>query len=179
VSPDSRSVTAGARSCRPPARVPQTSAPLDYAAFRERTYTGYMRYAYARTGQLDAAAQVVDALFGHLVTVWPQVLSSAGPAAMVWHLLRSALARHAPCCCAAPAGCAPHVLPPSYADALVLRHLLALPRDDAADLMGVTSADMGALLTVAERSAPPCLLTHLRHAASGCGLARCMQGKPR
>ncbi len=152
-----------------------SSGPLDYAAFRERTYHGYLRYAVARTGRYDTAAQVVDALFDDLVAVWPRVLSSAGPAAVVWHLLRSALARHAPCCCSAvAAGLAHHLLSPSYADALVLRHALELSRDDAADLMGVKSEEMGALVAVAERAAPPWLLALLRHTALGCGPELCL-----
>ncbi|MFJ4836212.1 hypothetical protein ACIP79_40935 [Streptomyces sp. NPDC088747] len=118
---------------------------------------------------------MVDDLFDHLAAIWPQVLSSSGPAAVAWRLLRSALAGRARCCCAAPAGPAHHALPPIQADSLVLHHLLGLEPQEAADLMGVRPSVMQGLITSAERAAPDCLLAHLNQngtqRTAACGAA--------
>ncbi len=148
---------------RPPAHRPTVTAlPLDYQAFRDLTQVPYLRYAQARTGEPEAAVGAVDTVFDDLAVVWSYVLSSARAAAVAWDLLGGALARQATCCCRSPAGHAYCLLPAPLADALVLRVHLGMGCPAAAHVMGVDTAELCGLLTLAQRRAPRCLLTHLR-----------------
>jgi len=114
---------------------------LEYEAFTQLHRTRYLRYTQARNSNPAAAAMVVEEAFADLAAIWGDVLRSPSPAAIAWSVLRQTVERQSPPPSEATVF---HILPPDYADAVVLHHGLGLPLEEAADLMGI---DISSLLT--------------------------------
>ncbi|OON80077.1 hypothetical protein [Streptomyces tsukubensis] len=132
---------------------PHTGLPLDYQAFRQMTQRAYLRYARARTGDSATAERSVHAAFGELSKRWAEVLRSSCPAAVAWDILSRAVATHE------DGRVDPRLqrgallrLTGPQADAVLLHRQLRLTAAEAADLMGIRTSSLRALLRTAERA---------------------------
>jgi hypothetical protein len=125
--------------------------PLDYRAFRDHVEGIYQAYAREHLGRGPLAAEAVGAAFDDLAVIWREVLCSARPAALAWHLLN----RSVSCRIASPDGMRnPHAHSTPSADAGLLHHKLGFPLEAVAAVMGTDPLVIRMLLSA--RDYRPC-----------------------
>ncbi|WP_421110312.1 sigma factor-like helix-turn-helix DNA-binding protein [Streptomyces sp. NEAU-S77] len=101
--------------------------------------------------------KVVETTLRDLAMIWPTVVSSSRPAAVVWRLLDALISsavrarRERAAMSVDPVH---RVLPAAQADAVILRCRLRLSEAQAAELMGVEESAVASLLRMAQRVAP-------------------------
>ena len=109
-----------------------------FQAFHHLHYTMYLRYAQVRTGDIEVAARAVERCFAELARRWPEILRSAGPAAMAWRILARQIAPHdGP----EPTGAG------MARDVRILHRELGVSPTRAADVMGLDTGTVQGLLT--------------------------------
>lgn len=122
------------------------AAHVSYEAFCAKYRPLYARYAAARLHSAGRGADIADTVLSAAARTWPQALTCASPAAVVWELLTGkvdATAARRP---------RPAVLPCPQADTLILRHRLGLAPEAAADVMGITPSEFSTLHQAALRT---------------------------
>ncbi|MGI5414244.1 sigma factor-like helix-turn-helix DNA-binding protein [Streptomyces chartreusis] len=133
----------------------ELALPLEYTAFCLLYQERYLHYTRERVQDAWMSQQLVEAVLGNLVTIWPAVISSPRPAAVAWRLLdaliSSALRSHGHAV-AQPVDAVHQVLPPAQADAVILRCRLHLSEAQAAELMGVEAPAVASQLRMAQRA---------------------------
>ncbi|MEU0987950.1 hypothetical protein [Streptomyces sp. NPDC005953] len=129
---------------------PAPGDPLDYLAFRELVHTPYTRYAHARIAQMQLTRMAVNTAFVAIRRAWPRTLSSASAPQTAWRLLRRTVTCYAD---ATPgsASMAHRVLDHAAADTVLLHRRLGMSPRQIADLMGVDTCEVRALLARADR----------------------------
>lgn len=128
--------------------------PLDHLAFRQLHRTAYLGYAEARTANRAMAVQVVEAAFAELAVRWAEMLRHPCPAALAWHVLCQALDVRTGRCPRRPDDTDHRCLQQRQDDAVLLHHRLRLPIPKAADLMGLDTQLVRALLRQAASPSP-------------------------
>ena len=129
---------------------PPMRRPVAFTAFCDSRRRVYAHYAAIRTGSRETGERVTATAFGALALTWPEVLHSPSPAAAAWKLLERCTR------CAVPAAncCALYdVLPAAQADVLLLRYRLGLAAQQAADVLGISVADLTMRVRTAIRAA--------------------------
>ncbi|GAA3798109.1 hypothetical protein GCM10022403_034960 [Streptomyces coacervatus] len=155
---------APARACCPqqvPGYAPQPAIelvlPLEYTAFCLLHQDRYLHYTRERVQDAWMSQQVVEAVLGNLVTIWPTVISSPRPAAVAWRLLDALIAsalRSRRAGATLPVDAVHRMLPRGQADAVILRCRLHLSEKQAAELMGVEAPAVASQLRMAQRALP-------------------------
>ncbi|MFD4630269.1 hypothetical protein ACFVYR_20785 [Streptomyces sp. NPDC058284] len=136
------------------ARDTDRDLPLDQLAFRQMHRTAYLRYTEARTGNRAMAVQVVEAAFAELAVRWAEMLRHPCPAALAWHVLCQALDVRTGRCPRRPDDTDHRCLQQRQDDAVLLHRHLQLPISTAADLMGLDTQLVRALLRQAASPRP-------------------------
>ncbi|MEU5398033.1 hypothetical protein ABZ348_01850 [Streptomyces sp. NPDC005963] len=129
---------------------PAPGEPLDYLAFRELVHDAYTRYAHARIAQLPLTRVAVSTTFVAIRRTWPRTLSSASAPRTAWQLLSRTVTCYADAT-AGSASLAHRVLDHAAADTLLLHRRLGMPLRQIADLMGMDTCEVRALLARADR----------------------------
>lgn len=138
---------------RPPAI--DVVLPLEYTAFCLLYQERYLHYTRERVQDAWMSQQLVAAVLGNLVTIWPTVISSPRPAAVAWRLLDALISsalRDRGYAVAQPVDAVHQVLPTAQADAVILRCRLHLSEAQAAELMGVEAPAVASQLRMAQRA---------------------------
>ncbi|MFJ2349628.1 hypothetical protein [Streptomyces antimycoticus] len=149
-------------SCPQP---PDTALPRTVAVAVPRAYTAfcllhqdrYLSYARERVQDERVSRKVVETALGDLATIWPAVISSSRPAAVVWGLLNTLISStvHARRGIAGmPVDAVHRVLPAAQADSVILLCRLRLSETQAAELMGVDEWAVTSHLRMAQRNMP-------------------------
>ncbi|MFF9119034.1 hypothetical protein ACF09Y_26165 [Streptomyces massasporeus] len=131
--------------------------PLECTAFCLQHQEGYLRYTRERVQDAWVSRQVVETALGTLATTWPQVISSARPAAVAWQLLDALIGsalRGSRDLRSDPVDAVHRMLPQKQADAVILRCRLRLSEEEAAELMGVEAWVVASHLRMAQRALP-------------------------
>lgn len=155
------------RSLLPSGTTPMTpELPLDFSAFHEMFHDRYVRYARTLVHNKHDAEEIADATFEQLYLKWDHILSCENPARYAWRVLRNKALDHCRAQNRRPLVDAAfdveaireavdpisqieesmslhHALgelPPRQHDVMVMLHLLGLPANSVADVLGITPA---------------------------------------
>lgn len=141
--------------------------PDTFIAFHTLRRGPYLRYASQRLPNHAAADQAVRETFGDLAITWPQVLCGANPAAYAWEILNDRILQHTrpavrwwrrttrgPRPYPTQPHPATHRLPTADDDIYVLG-VMGYTSDQIADLTGLPSDTVRALLTPRPTAAVP------------------------
>lgn len=134
-------------AARAPRSVTTEVALVSYEAFCAKYRPLYARYAAARLESAGRGADIADAGLSRFARCWPEALTCASPAAVVWKLFTRMVdssARHP----ARPV----LALPCPQADTVILRHRLGLAPEAAADVMGISASEFSTLHQAALRA---------------------------
>jgi hypothetical protein len=157
---DERPVRASWRQLAPgdaPQPAIEMVLPLECTAFCLQHQEGYLRYARERVQDAWMSRQVVETALGNLATTWPEVISSARPAAVAWQLLDALIVsalRGSRAVSSGAVDAVHRVLPQRQADAVILRCRLRLSEEEAAGLMGVEAWVVASELRMAQQALP-------------------------
>ena len=66
---------------------------LSFTAFYDRHQKRWLKYAYAETGSLEAAEQIVDGVTLHVAGYWPDIQQMQSAAWHAWKVLKATVAR--------------------------------------------------------------------------------------
>ncbi|MFF5567660.1 hypothetical protein ACFY7Z_20580 [Streptomyces sp. NPDC012623] len=125
--------------------------PADFAAFCTRRCPLYTRYCALRTSSCSAGREIAMAALGDLALLWLEALASPSPAALSWQLLNQRIVRSVR---GQSADWLHRALSARQADVVLLRYRIGLTVRDAADIMGVATADVLVASQAALRSLP-------------------------
>lgn len=155
---DERPVRASWRQLAPgdaPQPAIELVLPLECTAFCLQHQEGYLRYTRERVQDAWMSRQVVETALGNLATTWPEVISSARPAAVAWQLLDALIVSALrPARASGSVDAVHRVLPQRQADAVILRCRLRLGEEEAAELMGVEAWVVASQLRMAQQALP-------------------------
>jgi hypothetical protein len=143
--------------------------PIEFTAFCELRYEPFLRYARVHLDDLGCAEHAVRAGLGDLAITWPQVLRRPCPGEVAWHAVKQRIRdsvreqQKGTPRAKAVLGLIYRAVPEDQADAVVLRYLLDLTVDQAADLMGADPATVSYKLQAVQRRLGEDLEHRLRH----------------